>query len=109
MDVIRLYKEKIRVSGGQTDIARAVLAWSPTVAVRSTWACLKVGGKYGATPVAMDRGEVVVNEPNQTTARKLAPLLIIQYSLARAKFAYRSNFLQILNQHTVNSTHIPAV
>jgi hypothetical protein len=30
--------EKVRVSGGQTGIAEAVLAWSPTVAVHSTWA-----------------------------------------------------------------------
>jgi hypothetical protein len=35
---MRLKKEKVRVSGGRTGIARAVLAWSPTVAVRSTWA-----------------------------------------------------------------------
>jgi hypothetical protein len=29
---MRIYWEKIRVSGGQSGIARAVLAWSPTVA-----------------------------------------------------------------------------
>jgi hypothetical protein len=38
-DVMRIYEEIIDVSGGQSGIARAVLAWSPKVAVPST--CFK--------------------------------------------------------------------
>jgi hypothetical protein len=37
---MRLYEESIRVSGGPSGIARAVLAWSPKVAGHSTWACI---------------------------------------------------------------------
>jgi hypothetical protein len=48
-------RKKSRVSGGQTGIAKAVLAWSPTVAVGSTWACLKIDERSGATPVAMGK------------------------------------------------------
>ena len=43
---MRLKKEKVRVSGGRTGIARAVLAWSPKVAVHLMWATRKIVLEY---------------------------------------------------------------